>query len=192
MSMTPIVLDARTLKALAHPLRVQVVGTLRRFGPSTATQLAERLGVSSAAVSYHVRQLAAAGLVVDVPERGNARERWWKAAHDVTVADTRTLDEDDPDALDAYLRSIATAITLRIQQVLGARSAMPPEWRSVTDLSDFRARLTPAQTEELTERLHAVAEEYVRQHPESEAGPDAEMVSFDLQVLPDLDVGDRS
>lgn len=48
-----MVLDAKGLRALAHPVRVQLVGLLRKYGPSTATRLAERLGVSSGTASYH-------------------------------------------------------------------------------------------------------------------------------------------
>src|SRR5579863_2837206 len=66
-------LDAKGLRALAHPVRVQLVDLLRRHGPSTATQLAERTGLTSGATSYHLRQLAASGFIVEDPDRGNAR-----------------------------------------------------------------------------------------------------------------------
>jgi DNA-binding transcriptional ArsR family regulator len=56
-------LDAKGLRAMAHPLRVQIIGLLRRHGPSTATGLARRLGVNSGSASYHLRQLADAGFV---------------------------------------------------------------------------------------------------------------------------------
>src|SRR5215212_10817955 len=76
-----VVLDVKGLRALAHPVRVQLVGLLRRFGPSTATRLAERLGVNSGTASYHLRQLGAAGFVEEDTGRGNARERWWRSVH---------------------------------------------------------------------------------------------------------------
>ncbi|NEE24033.1 helix-turn-helix transcriptional regulator, partial [Streptomyces sp. SID7982] len=50
--------DARTLRSLAHPLRIRLLNTLREFGPATASKLGERLGESSGATSYHLRQLA--------------------------------------------------------------------------------------------------------------------------------------
>src|SRR6478736_4108151 len=40
------------LKALAHPLRVRILASLRRIGPATATGLADRLGESSGLTSY--------------------------------------------------------------------------------------------------------------------------------------------
>ena len=69
-----LALTAPLLRALAHPMRTQIMATLQRFGPSTATGLAERLGVNTGATSYHLRQLAAAGLVVEdtAPVAGSA------------------------------------------------------------------------------------------------------------------------
>jgi len=48
-------------------------------GPATASQLAARTGESSGATSYHLRQLAAYGFVVEDDRRGRGRERYWQA-----------------------------------------------------------------------------------------------------------------
>lgn len=50
-------------------------------GPSTATTLGRQIGQSTASVSYHLRVLAEHGYIVEVPERGNRRDRWWRATH---------------------------------------------------------------------------------------------------------------
>lgn len=71
-------LDLDSLKALAHPLRVQLLDQLSVHGPSTASALADRLGESSGATSYHLRQLEKHGFVREVEGRGTARERWWE------------------------------------------------------------------------------------------------------------------
>ncbi len=60
-----VVTDAAALQGLAHPLRLRLLGLLRAYGPSTATKLAARCGESSGLTSYHLRQLAEAGFVVD-------------------------------------------------------------------------------------------------------------------------------
>ena len=54
------VLDSGALRALAHPLRVKIYDILSQYGPQTASSLAERLGESSGATSYHLRALAKA------------------------------------------------------------------------------------------------------------------------------------
>lgn len=71
-------LDLESLKALAHPMRVQILDVLSVHGPFTASGLAERLGESSGATSYHLRQLERHGFVREVEGRGSARERWWE------------------------------------------------------------------------------------------------------------------
>src|SRR5690348_3900061 len=77
-------LDARQVRVLAHPLRARLLGRLRLDGPATATKLAEALATNTGATSYHLRQLAQAGLVLEDPDAGHGRERWWRAAHDVS------------------------------------------------------------------------------------------------------------
>src|SRR5690349_8307900 len=72
------VLDAAALRALAHPLRIRILDELSAYGPLTATGLADRLGESSGATSYHLRQLEKHDLVREVKGRGTARERWWE------------------------------------------------------------------------------------------------------------------
>ncbi|HYZ52738.1 MAG TPA: helix-turn-helix domain-containing protein [Streptosporangiaceae bacterium] len=64
--------DPRALRALAHPIRVSLVGLLRREGPLTATQAGAMLGESPASCSFHLRQLAKYGLV---EEAGGGRGR---------------------------------------------------------------------------------------------------------------------
>lgn len=64
--------DPRIVKALAHPLRVQILGALERRTASP-NELAAELGAPLGNVSYHVRQLASAGLlelVRETPRRG--------------------------------------------------------------------------------------------------------------------------
>src|SRR5919201_3206865 len=70
--------DPRALRALAHPLRLRLLGLLRRHGPLTATQAAERVGESPAGCSFHFRQLAKYGLVEEAGG-GRGRERPWQA-----------------------------------------------------------------------------------------------------------------
>ena len=71
-------MDTASLKALAHPLRVQILEMLSRYGAQTACGLGELLGESSGSTSYHLRQLAKHDFVREVEGKGTARERWWE------------------------------------------------------------------------------------------------------------------
>lgn len=184
-----VVLDAKGLRALAHPVRVQLVGLLRKHGPSTATRLAERLGVNSGTASYHLRQLGDAGFVEEDTERGNARERWWRAVHQSTWFSEPELAEREPEAALAYLQSVAAAYTLRTQRALSELQTMPDRWRGTFDISDWPLRLTPEETVSLREELRALLTRYRPDSPEtaSEAPEGAERVSLITQILPELD-----
>ncbi|WP_025155965.1 ArsR/SmtB family transcription factor [Leifsonia aquatica] len=85
-------LGMEALRALAHPLRVEIMNELSDFGPATASGLAERLGESSGSTSYHLRQLAKHDIIVEDTERGSGRERWWRMAPGgVTIGSLETL-----------------------------------------------------------------------------------------------------
>ncbi|EFG65225.1 LOW QUALITY PROTEIN: ArsR family transcriptional regulator, partial [Streptomyces sp. SPB074] len=121
-----VALDAKGLRALAHPVRVQLLGALRRYGASTATALGQRLGVSSGTASYHLRQLGAAGFVVEDSERGNNRERWWRAAHTRTFFDSNTYVEREPEATFLYHQAVAATHVRRLQDAVNEYATLPP------------------------------------------------------------------
>ncbi|WP_421109697.1 ArsR/SmtB family transcription factor [Streptomyces sp. NEAU-S77] len=158
------VLDPRSLRGLAHPLRMRLLGALREYGPATASQLADRLGESSGATSYHLRQLAAHGFVTDDPERGKGRERWWKAAQASTrVGTDELLRHPDPSvrgAMNTLLHELATVHGQELSTWLGTLHEWPAEWRPSSDISDFTLRLTPALAREMLEKVHEVIESY--------------------------------
>ena len=176
-----------SLRGLAHPLRVRMLELLREEGPATATGLAERLGQSTGATSYHLRQLAAYGFVVEDVGRGVGRERWWRAAHRSTVFDGDT-GRAAPVEGEAYLRAVAAYYADRVDRWLGELPAQPERWRGCSELSDWRLRLTPAEAKDLREAIFALAQRYRRA---DEAGPDtpdeAEQVVLQVQLMPFLD-----
>ncbi|MGV9315881.1 ArsR/SmtB family transcription factor [Streptomyces sp. NPDC003691] len=182
-----VALDADGLRAMAHPVRVQLVGLLRKHGPSTATRLAERLGVNSGTASYHLRRLGAAGFVEEDTGRGNARERWWRSVHRMTTFDSRELADREPEATLAFLQSVAAAYTLRTQQTLNELQTMPSEWRDAFDLSNWALRLTPEETVALREELRAVIVRYRPDTPETAASAPAgaERVGVVTHLLPE-------
>ncbi|MCX4571845.1 helix-turn-helix domain-containing protein [Streptomyces sp. NBC_01571] len=184
-----VVLDAKGLRALAHPVRVHLLGLLRKYGPSTATRLAERLGVNSGTASYHLRQLGAAGFVEEDTERGNARERWWRSLHRMTELNDPELAEREPEAALTYLQSVAAAYTLRTQRAVNELETMPRAWRDTFDMSDWALRLTPEESAALREELRAVVARYRSDTPEAAASaPEgAERVAVITHLIPELD-----
>lgn len=148
-SITP---DIAGLRALSHPVRLRILTLLRGEGPATATTLAQRLDLNTGATSYHLRQLAQHGFIEEDAERGNARDRWWRAAHESTRTDFREKGIVDGD-VEAYLTTVALMYADRMRAAVSEMAFLPDEWRTVGTLSDWELRLTPTQAEVLVRRL---------------------------------------
>ncbi|ADB34904.1 putative transcriptional regulator [Kribbella flavida DSM 17836] len=176
-------LDGRVLRALAHPMRNRIVGLLRIHGPQTATTLAGRLGVNSGATSYHLRQLAEAGLVEEDESRGNARDRWWKACHQGTDFDPATLLQTEPELTLGFLHGIGQTYAENMFRAIDSWQTLDPEWREATMLSDYGFHLRPDQLRALTDEVLAVFEKY-RTDLSKPAPEGTAMVTVQLQAFP--------
>jgi len=179
-------LDARSLRGLAHPLRMRLLNVLRRNGPATASQLAARLGESSGATSYHLRQLATYGFVEDAPEHGKGRERWWRAVHQGVRFDDALLRDRDPEvrgAADLFLHEVANQHTQEISTWLGTGADWSEDWRRASDLSDWTLRLTPDLADELIHRMHDLVESYRARTP-APGTPGSEQVRVHTHAFP--------
>ncbi|MEV4418034.1 winged helix-turn-helix domain-containing protein [Catellatospora sp. NPDC049609] len=177
-----ISLDPRTLRALAHPVRVRMLGLLREHGPSTATLLGTQLGLSSAATSYHLRQLAQHGFIVEDAERGNARERWWRAAHRQTIV--ASVAPESYGDFEIYLRAVATQYAARVDRSVSEYATRPEPWVGVGTLSDWSRRLTPDEARAMQEELIEVIGRYRPFDDDAPAPEDAARVVVQLQVMP--------
>lgn len=101
--------DPRILRAIAHPYRNRILAELFAAGSLRAADVAALMEIPANQASFHLRQLAKYGLVVEAPEEArDRRDRVWRLA--------------DPDG-----------ITFRTQEVLarpGGEAAMAVFQRS--------------------------------------------------------------
>jgi DNA-binding transcriptional ArsR family regulator len=152
--------DAQLLRAMAHPLRLRLIGTLEKDGPATASELARRLGESSGATSYHLRILAKYGFVEDDPERNRGRERWWRA---VDEGVEWSLDTDDAGLLEAD-RTLGRELVSEYGRWLRRWHDELPDWdrtwRAASTSTDQWFELTPDELRELSDEVLAVLERY--------------------------------
>jgi DNA-binding transcriptional ArsR family regulator len=178
--------DARELKALAHPLRTQMLAALRHYGPATATQLAERFDESTGVTSYHLRQLAKHGFVDEDTERGKGRERWWRAVHRGTAWRTTDI-EHDPLGREASTwmqRRQVQLLTRRMESFIGRQFDLDKAWRAASELSDYQLRLSPAALEALTRELHEVVRRHWAAAEAAPPAPDTGNVFLGLVAVP--------
>ncbi|GAB2691372.1 DNA-binding transcriptional ArsR family regulator [Microbacterium marinum] len=183
------VLDAGALKALAHPLRVQMYDILSQYGAQTASSLAALTGESTGSTSYHLRALAKHDLIREVEGRGSARERWWER-------EKGSVSFTNPEAMKTPSGRAATQVVMteflnrRHQQLLrfvGDSIRTPAEIDDMTALiSTANLRLTPDQAKELNERFSALIDEASdRYRGQDEAGTQPYTVRVDVFALPE-------
>jgi DNA-binding transcriptional ArsR family regulator len=70
------VTDPSRIRALAHPIRLELFDILSERGEATATECAEILGESAASCSFHLRMLEKYGFIERAETRG--REKPWR------------------------------------------------------------------------------------------------------------------
>ena len=150
---TKIVEDLETLKAVSHPLRLNLLGLLRREGPATASQLGRSLGESSGSTSYHLRQLERFGFVGDDAEQPSGRERRWRALHDATSFPTALAELDGG-------REYVDVVRRRQEEHLRNGLEAWTAHRPGLGHSDYDLRLDPADLEALGDEIHALVERY--------------------------------
>ncbi len=133
--------DPGVLRALAHPVRIRLLGLLRREGALTASEAGRRLGESSGSTSYHVRQLARYDLVEEAGT-GQGRERPWRATAVLTswpdVPDTPELEA----ASEELARFLLGRYVERLEQWIARRPDESAEWREAAAFGDTTLYLT--------------------------------------------------
>jgi len=171
--------DPSAMRALAHPLRLRLLGELRVGGAHTVGMLSDRFDEAPGNVSYHLAVLARHGFVVDVPERArDKRERWWAAAHEVTSWEpVEALTEPELQSASTKLRrAILDRYAETLTDYLDAEPHLDREWVTGTASSDSNLHLTPAELQELRAELEALSH---RWNARSDAGrPGAEPVAL--------------
>jgi DNA-binding transcriptional ArsR family regulator len=178
-------LGAKEVRALAHPLRLRMLESLAQK-PATASMLARDLGESSGATSYHLRALAAAGIIVEDLERRKGRERWWKRDPDrVGLISSAPAEDPEYDAAVAQLESTMLgrddeAIRRYLHQ--RGEDEHSDSWRETAFIGGWMLYATREEVEELSELV--VRWLRARQKPSEERDPDATLVYVTYRAVP--------
>ena len=181
------VLTSESLKSLAHPLRVRIYDELSAYGPLTASGLAARLGESSGATSYHLRQLERAGLVREDEARGKGRERWWeRRPGSIAIPDARSLPPGSAERLavklveDEWFRNREQNFREFVaegEQVFGA------DWLDIATSDTINLRLTPDQLHGLVTDIDAVLKTYIDAYKKTPS-PGSRPVQIHINAFP--------
>ena len=117
--------------------------------------LARELGESSGATSYHLRALAAVGLIVEDLERRKGRERWWKREPSrVGLISSAPAEDPEYDAAVAQLESTMLGRDEdAIRRYIHARGEdeHSDEWRETAFIGGWMVYATREEVDELSE-----------------------------------------
>ncbi|GGK00810.1 transcriptional regulator [Pilimelia anulata] len=170
--------DPQELRAIAHPVRLQLLDELFLGGPATATELAERLAQSPANCSWHLRQLARYGYVEEAGG-GAGRRRPWRAI----FRPRRWGGHDESTAL-AHAGSAVSELLLhreleQLSQWRAARAAEPTPWRDTGFVNQAIGWLTADELAAVSAEIDEILLRYAGRtaHP-AERPEDARPVRF--------------
>jgi hypothetical protein len=150
--------DAKAMRALAHPVRMEMLRLFAYHETLTATQASELLGESPANCAFHLRTLAKYGYVKEAGG-GRGRERPWTMAN---RSISMTTVQDDPAAAVAAQelgRAILESWFDHARQVFGSANQVPG-WDSASGFSFHNAFLTAPEAEALRAEMRQLLERY--------------------------------
>ncbi len=136
--------DPATLRAIAHPVRQRILTELSVLGHARAADLAREIGEPANSVSFHLRVLARAGMIVEAPEHArDRRDRVW-----TNVARTYAVRPGAPGALRDVVRP---ALAWAEESFAEAAAGAPARADRVLALSSLA--VTPEQAAEMAAEL---------------------------------------
>ncbi len=172
--------DARTMRALAHPVRIALLEALRREGTLTATRAAELLGDSPGNMSWHLQTLAKYGFVAEAGG-GRGRSRPWRALPlilSVEAAETG----DDAERAAAGEALAVTFVELndkRLRQYWSLSGSYPAAWRKAAFFTGSLTFLTAEEMKHLSDEVDKLLVPYLgRTRDKAKRPPDALPVQF--------------
>jgi DNA-binding transcriptional ArsR family regulator len=178
--------DPVAIRALAHPLRHDLLRVVGHLGRATTAQAARELGISHGLASHHLRQLAKYGFVEHVAGKDNQERPWRLVATSYTWAGATRTPKGSA-AVDV-LEQVAAERTLeRFAGWQQRRSGWPEQWREHAGIGTSTVYLTQAEFMELGAAMDALVTRYVEERPLDDVAarpPGSVAVDFTVFAIP--------
>ena len=181
---TRAVSDPVALRALAHPVRLQLYALVGREGTLTAADAAKQLAISHALASHHLRQLAKYGYV-EPAEASDSRARPWRV-----TATSMEFPQVDPEArapTDAIQRHAAEQAVDELVDWQQRRTPGDAAWAELAGAGNSILYLSPAELAEVRAAWQDIVMPYALRRPlgHAEDRPEGAVpVSLTLVVAP--------
>jgi DNA-binding MarR family transcriptional regulator len=156
--------DPVAIRALAHPLRLDLMTIIARLGRATTADAAREIGISHGLASHHLRQLAKYGFLEQVRGKDH-RERPWRlvaTSYNWSKAAETAEGSVAVDVLEQMNADRTVEAFLDWQQ---RRKEWPHAWRKHAGLGESSVYLTQAELAEVVEAFDAVLMRYIDERP---------------------------
>ena len=154
-----VISDARTMRALAHPLRVALLEAIRRDGEITATRAAELFGESPGNMSWHLQTLAKYGFLEDTGT-GRGRSRPWRLTSASRSFETGMTDPETATAGEALERTFLDRVHEQMREWWSRRLSYPVKWRRAAFMTDTIRYLTAEELTAVMDEITAIYDRY--------------------------------
>lgn len=149
--------DPRAMRAMAHPLRLDLIELLATARTLTAAECARRLGSTQASCSFHLRQLAKYGFVEQAAPTGDSREKPWR----LTDIKQSWSTADSGAAATELERVFVQREADRILAFQVDSGREPEQWRQASFVGGATLPMTIEELDSVRERLREVLEPFV-------------------------------
>ncbi len=178
--------DPRSMRALAHPLRLELQSIVGRSGRITTADAARELGISHGLASHHLHQLAKYGFVEQVGGADN-RERPWRLV-------STSISHEGLDATPGGAAAVAVYEQVTAERALEGfldwqerRPSWPADWREHSGFGRSTVYLTESELGEVVGAMEQLLLTYIEERPldDLESRPAGSVpVDFSLFVVP--------
>ncbi len=178
--------DPRSMRALAHPLRLELQSIVGRSGRITTADAARELGISHGLASHHLHQLAKYGFVEQVGGADN-RERPWRLV-------STSISHEGLDATPGGAAAVAVYEQVTAERALEGfldwqerRASWPADWREHSGFGRSTVYLTESELAEVVGAMEQLLLTYIEERPldDLESRPAGSVpVDFSLFVVP--------
>jgi DNA-binding transcriptional ArsR family regulator len=181
-------MGAAQLRALAHPLRLELLRLLRAEGPATASELARRVGESSGSTSYHLRALHRAGMLEEAEPQDRRERRWKRIPGGPMIPNSISPQASESERLElqAAHAQLESIFVDRDEKALKRwneiRYDLPLEWQDTQWISSFRIRGTVSEIREFVATVLDLAAPL--NEPQADPDPARPELHFTFRVLP--------
>ena len=156
--------DPVAIRAVAHPLRHELMSIIGRLGRATTADAAREIGISHGLASHHLRQLAKYGFVEQVKGKDHRERPWRLVATSYNWAGATATAEGSHavDVLEQVFAEQALDGFLKWQQ---RRKDWPAGWQGPAGLGQSTVYLTQSELAGIAEAVDALLVRYIDERP---------------------------